>query len=398
MESLRADVFADDLDEDIRAPREGASDSHRRRLMRLVLREIFNEARTRTSDVIAEEREVQRRARESNRTWVEPRLVEHPVADVLVTKEDDPRDGADADDSWFYIRLPEGADLVELSNHLYTQPRSSYSFRYQGLGSAGRLATFDVVASTFVLNDDHPLVMEYADHPSSERLLHDIVTAEAMLEVYLREHGVRAGVAGDILEQRDQLLRGLAAEGRHSLQAIALDLRDAAADEYDLEVALVAAARALGFVAKHVGNAGEPDGLARYGEFRGDEKLITLEAKSSKDIPKLDQIGFDALQEHMNAYDAEGCLLVAPGYPGQAEDPEHNACANRAREARVSCWTVEQLAQVVEHVERLQLGATTVLRIVTEQFAPVDVTRAVEGLLSGAPTPQSTFTRQSSRQ
>ena len=39
------------------------------------------------------------------------------------------------------------------------------------------------------------------------------------------------------------------------------------------------------------------------------------------------------------------------------------------------------LLRVVEGVERSQLGAATVLRIVTEQFAPSDVARAVGGLL-----------------
>jgi hypothetical protein len=89
------------------------------------------------------------------------------------------------------------------------------------------------------------------------------VTAEALLEVYLRGQGLGAGQVGEILEQRDMLLRSLTRDRVYSLANIAADLRGAGDDEKDLEAALVTACRALGFVSKHIAGSDEPDGIAR---------------------------------------------------------------------------------------------------------------------------------------
>ena len=46
---------------------------------------------------------------------------------------------------------------------------------------------FDPKESTFYINSDHDLVSAYYDDPRAQYLLEDLVTAEAVLEVYLRE-------------------------------------------------------------------------------------------------------------------------------------------------------------------------------------------------------------------
>jgi hypothetical protein len=208
-----------------------------------------------------------------------------------------------------------------------------------------------------------------------------LVTAEALLEVYLREHDVPAHTIGEVLERRDVLLRSLAQDHPFSLELISQSLRDAAADERDLEVALVTAARALGFVAKHISGDGEPDGLARFTEYPGGEKKITLEAKSSASVPSLSAIDFAGLHEHMKAYKAQGCLLVAPSYPGTTRE-EDSAAANRARQQKVSCWTVDRLARVVAATEARHLTAQDILNIVLKEFSPDAVSAAVESLLA----------------
>ena len=76
--------------------------------------------------------------------------------------------------------------------------------------------------------------------------LEDFLTAEVLLEVYLRDAGVSAQQIGVILEHRDRLLRSLATERLYSLEAVAESLRQAATDDRDLEMALVGAARSLG--------------------------------------------------------------------------------------------------------------------------------------------------------
>jgi hypothetical protein len=187
-------------------------------------------------------------------------------------------------------------------------------------------------------------------------------------------------IIGEVLERRDQLLRALALDHPYSLNAVGMALRDAASDEYDLEIALVAAARALGFVAKHISGDSEPDGVARFVEYPEKATAITLEAKSSTKVPSLSAIDFAGLREHASAKHAQGCLLLAPAYPGQSK--EDNAAANRAKELRISCWTIDQLARVVESAETRHITAKQVLDIVLNSFAPADVSQSVANLFT----------------
>lgn len=228
----------------------------------------------------------------------------------------------------------------------------------------------------------HELALEYSAHPEARRLLEDVVTAEVMLEVYLRERGLSKDITGDILETRDQLFRGLARSRLFSPKALALELRESGDNDIELERALVTAARTLGFVAKHVGGAGQPDGMARYGAYRNEEALITLEAKASSGQPSLSQLDLAGVAEHARAVGADGCLMVAPRYPGQNRDPDGSALASRAEDDRISCWTVEQLARAVEATETRHIGPQDILKIVTQSFSPASVTIAVDRLLA----------------
>lgn len=164
------------------------------------------------------------------------------------------------------------------------------------------------------------------------------------------------------------------------MNAIAQKLRESGSDERDLEVNLVVAARALGFVAKHLSGSGNPDGVARLADYPNGEKVITLEAKSSVEVPSLGAIDFAGLHEHVKNEDADGCLLVAPSYPGRTL--ADSAAARRAENLRISCWTVQQLSDVLEAAESRHLTARHVLAIVLTKFKPDDVSAAVEELLA----------------
>ena len=138
-------------------------------------------------------------------------------------------------------------------------------------------------------------------------------------------------IIGEVLERRDGLLRSLALDHPFSLTGLAAAILDSAASERDLEINLVAAARALGFVAKHVSGEGKPDGIAQFTDYPSGSRLITLEAKSSKDVPSLGAIDYAGLHQHMNDSKAHGCLLIAPNYPGKTRE-EDSAAAKRANE------------------------------------------------------------------
>jgi hypothetical protein len=381
---FRAEIEADDLDEDITAPRESAGSSERVALLQVLLTELFNEARALFEDA-EKNRFKQETKREDQRQYVFPKFVERPVADALLrvdALESSDSPGIDADEGWFYLDTPAPERVREVASQFYgISSREPYNFRLEETGREERLVAFDPEAKSFVVNADHELSLAFKDNPSSRDLLYDVAVAEALLEIYLREAGLAVHLIGEVLERRDGLLRSLAKEQVNSPAAIAALLRDAVSSDRDLEIALVIAARALGFVAKHIGNADRADGVARFSDYPNGDRKITLEAKSSKDVPSLGALDFAGLHQHMLDEDASGCLLVAPSYPGSTRQEDAQA-ARRAETARVSCWTIDQLARVVSALSTRDITARDVLGIVLTKFAPDDVASSVEKLLA----------------
>ncbi len=374
---FHADIRADDLDVYLTASRDTVEESEIKVKFRKLLREIINEADIRFQAKENEEKEKGGK-KEGEKELVAPKLVERPVADALLTQRYDAK-GAEADEGWFYIDIPEGTDTNELVQRLYTSPRSKYQYDYTNQG-IDRLVKFDPDKSIFWINSEHELAKEYVENEMSRRLLQDFVTAEMLLEAYLRESHVPAPLIGEILQKRDDLLRSLVRDSSYSPETIARSLREATADEHELEINLVVAARALGFTANQISGSKEPDGLARYIEYPNGERKIILEAKSSKKDIRPDKADFAGLRRHAEDYNADGCLLLAPGYQGSSLDD--SAVATNAKQQKISCWTVELLAQVIEAAESRHIGARKIFKIVTEEFTPNEVKQAVENLLT----------------
>ena len=382
---FRADIDADDLDEDITAPREGAIGTERVAAVQDVLGELFNELRS-IYDRKENERFKQDTKREEERNYVYPHFVERPLADALLRAGDNDADskigGSEADDSWFYLTKPETEVASTLAAELYsTTSRQPYSYRLEDGGRDGRLVEFNAEKRTFVVNSEHELALAFKDNRGALDLLYDLATAETLLEVYLREVGLSPSLVGEVLERRDGLFRSLAQEQLNSPASIASALRVASNSERDLEIALVIAARALGFVAKHIGNGGRADGVARFNDYAQSQRKITLEAKSSAKVPSLSAIDFAGLHQHMLDEGAEACLLLAPSYPGESRE-DSSAAALRAKNLKISCWTVDQLARVVDALSVRDITARAVLEIVTTAFTPEEVTTAVDNLLA----------------
>jgi len=373
---FRAEIEADDLDKELKASRETIEESKWKETFRVLLREVFNEADSRYQKHCEDDEAKNGKHKEGEKVVVAPHLVEYPIADALTIPAVDSV-GQEADDSWFYLDVADQADLTKLVETLYTVPRDKYHYQLTQEGTTARLVRFDPATSVFWINEDHDLAREYVRGGQARFFLEDFVTAETLLEVYLRESQIPPHVIGNILERRDALLRSLVKDHPYSLSTISSLLRDAAVDEHELEVAIVVAVRALGFVATQISGPSKPDGLARFIDYPDGEKIITLEAKSSEDVPSLGAIDFAGLHQHMVDEEANGCLLVAPDYPGSSRNDDAQA-AKRAQEQHISCWTVEQLAQFIEAAESRQLTARSMLDIVLNYYSPIEVTKALE--------------------
>lgn len=374
---FRADVEIDDLDSGITAPREGVGDSTLREISESVLNELFNEARHQFTT----RREPPSQLRkEHEMDYVPLSFLEFPLADALSLGNVSV--GAEADYTWFYLKDIPTDNLESTIQDLYSdQRKSKFNYEYVADGKDGRLVKFSLESSAFLLNDDHEVIRAYKSGGQVQDLLQDIATAEAILEVYLREADIPPKLVGEILEKRDHLLRSLARDHLTSVASIGQSLLDASNQPHELEVALVAAARAVGFVAKHIGGSDAPDGIATFFDHPRGERKITLEAKSSNTVPDLGDLDIGTIAKHVARMGAEGCLLVAPAFPG-ATRGQDAAIAELAQMNKVSCWTVKQLADVVTAAESRHISARDVLDIVLKAYAPSDVTESVNELLN----------------
>lgn len=385
---FRADVLANDLHSDITAPREGIEHGDRKQVVSDLLLALFNDARQRQEAHYQEIADKEKHRKEHERVFVSPRLVDQPIADTLaiVTGEEA---GTDADEGWFFLRDVAQANRNSLVEILYSGGTRRYNFIYDRLGKAERLVKLDPQKFEFTLNEDHEVILAYSDDPRSKQLLEDVVASEVLLEVYLREAGVNPSVIGEVLERRDLLMRSLARDRVYSLESIAQSLLDARDDKFDLEIAVVAASRALGFNAKHIGGPHQPDGLARFNDYKDGEIKITLEAKSSKCLPELSGLDFAGIEEHKRQHQVDGCLLVAPGYPGEGKRKVSNtntndtSVENRSVAGKISCWTIQNLADMVRATETHQITATQILDIILNRFTPKDVSAGIDELLNG---------------
>ena len=374
---LDAQIRADDLDRVLTASRDSIEATRITEIFQKFLLQVFQEADNRYKGYLDERKKGRK---EGEKEIVEPRLVEYPLADALLTHNSDEQ-GTEADEGWFYIEKVPGADLARLVQQLYTEPRSKYQYQYIRRKQTDRVVQFIPAEATFWLNEAHEFVQENMDSVPARQLLHDFVTAEMLLEVYMRERHIPPHLIGGILEQRDELLRSLAHDRSYSFQSIAERLRRSANDEHELEINLVVAMRALGFTANQISGAGEPDGLARYTDYPGGEKKLTLEAKSAQGVPTLAHLDFAGPKSHKTKYEADGCLLLAPSYPGETKGDDGEV-ARRARDLEISCWTVEQLERFVEAAEKRHLNATHIIQIVENCFTPNQVKEAINKQLS----------------
>jgi len=278
----------------------------------------------------------------------------------------------------------EDEQLAKLVQALYDEsvPRRRYKIRYSALGATAPFVLMTPADSVITLNEDHVLVQEHSEKDDGRRALELFAIAEVMLETYMREADISKETIRELLSRRDLLLQSLALDEVHSLKAIARALRDNATESTDskaLEIAVVGALRAVGFAASHVSGSKAPDGVAGYQVYGVESTRIIIETKASTDNPSLGHLDLAGIHSHAVAVNASGAILVSPGYPG-AED-ENSEISLRAVQQRVSCWTVEQLARVVERAERRHINAADVQGIVLNQFRPLDVAHHVTTLL-----------------
>ncbi|MCV7653715.1 ATP-binding protein [Micrococcus luteus] len=379
-----AEIEVPDLNDHITAARDSAEQSSMMPKLRALLLELFKEARERADRWDQEQEKKVTQDVESRRQYVSRGVVERPLADAIIRSRT--ADGTNHSSPWSLLSpVADDGEVITLLDELYASDgnRRSYVVTAQTPGEEKPFAQLNPLSREVALNEEHPLSVEYGTEENSRRLLALFGISEALLEVYLAQAGLAWSVINEVLRQRDLLLRSLAVEQMSNPAALARELVQSSQDGRDskrFEIAVVAAMRLMGFSAIQKSNAGNSDGLAQFTLLGGEDLSIALETKAGA-APDLSRSDLAGVASHRTQDKAKAALFVAPELPGDNSDPD-SELARRAKEQKVSCWTVSQLASVVEVAESRRINARDFFKLVNTKFAPVDVAEGVREILT----------------
>jgi hypothetical protein len=334
---LHAVIYADGLDGELVASREGVSEQSRK-VLEKYLSAKFNEIRGWYEDHLnqtaKEEGIVERLASVPGPLMRFP--IKHAIDRAIHDEQLTP----------FTIRLPpeEKAVVVDLIK----------GFELASLEATDSLAVFDASTGTVKINVNHPYYVNYSDSPSME----SFAAGEVLLEAYLYESNLPPSEIRELLERRDQLLRALVRDRPRSVILISQQLRDSVGDESELEGSCHRAFRALGFEVVPLGTSGKPDGLAtaalavRYGNEAGDVKShfykLTYDAKSTEhDKVKSGDLHLSTVARHRSDYNANYAVVIAKEFETM-ELGEESKAIKEARQQEVCLIRANDLANLIE--------------------------------------------------
>ena len=320
-------VHIDSLDEILRSSREALKEGLLLNTAREFLRGVFNFVRTQ-HEILEEEQApgvlAVRRVASSPYS-----LTRRPVLNLIISALEKkcapkyinyPRDLQKTQQDEFIAGLNDQAKQPEgLVRHVRISEDLS---QHQGI------AIFDASEGILKINALHPFVAyflnEYEDRKRNLPL-ELLAISEVLQEASLYEIGIKEEVINDIMLRRDELLRYLAkSTGKKNALIVSQNLLDAANNESELELQLVAAFERMGFTdAIPLGGSGKPDGYAEAplgasedGEERGYK--VSLEAKS-KERPgekvTAKTVGISTIVRHRNDHKCDHAIVIGPDFP-----------------------------------------------------------------------------------
>ena len=274
-------VDADGLRTHLLSSREGVKSSRAIQLLRLYLRDKFNECRS-VYEKDAREKlkglDIERLLMDAPST-----LVAEPLIDAVSQQ-------LDAGGDSYYLGVPQveqsGRDewLGSFAEQASKRPIQSISFKASG--PYDRLARWDAETQALVINKDHPYMAKLETHAKNDTPLSMISTVEVVTDALLREAGLTGPALLDFFERRDRVLRVIAGQEEANAADILRQLAVSNEDEVALERAVGRAFELLGMEYKPGGtNKPGDDGylVSRLGMVKGQSANFTVvyDAKST---------------------------------------------------------------------------------------------------------------------
>ena len=227
--------------------------------------------------------------------------------------------------------------------------------KYERMGDS-EFVKFRISDNTIIINRDHPFVIEHTRTKAEKELMRTIAIVYLLSDIYGLETGIEPEKLEGVRDFRNRLMQFRALARRQSGTHIAQILLAVQHNSDESEQLEEIVGDALGYLGLHVrkmGQAGEPEGLAKaYAITRtwvptAEEPeqpiySLTYDAKSTKhERAKTGNLSLDGVEEHRKKYGANYALVLAPGFQEGAAD-------NRTKGEKITLMTAHDLGRLLE--------------------------------------------------
>jgi len=258
-------------------------------------------------------------------------------------------------------------------------------------------ARFRVSDRSIVVNKEHPFTLEHSNTKAEKKLLSAIAMVEVLTDIYAMDIGISQEMLLQIQEYRDKLKRFNSIKNRRSGAHIARLLAGAqhnSSKSKELEEAVSASLRFLGFSVKDMGKSGQPEGIARAYALPsnaegsdGGKNLplysVAFDAKSTKhNAASTGNINISGIAGHRRKFNADYSLVVAPGY-------QDGSICDQCVHNEVTPMTTNDLGKLLECTAEHGAIPLTMIREVFNYYRPEEVvtwvTQVVDKVSSSRP-------------
>jgi len=343
LSQFRATIRVDGLDKQISANREAIAESQELKIVRGLLRKLFNLAR-REFAKLEDKKFVDAAKTPKDNIGNVPVIPLTTLIDKTIKNNEDfpPFVHIETQDEES-LRKEKKAWIEDTKEHL-SDSISSVEFRDETPQNS--LVKYDLKSRTIVINKNHPFAKENTHTTEQINTLKDTAIVDLLTDAYILNCGISTDTYIDIVQHRDRAMRLIAQIRRNSAAQIIANLNDWTNEAKPFEHIVGDALEYLGLTVQRYGGSGEPEGVATAYVSPTIDDLsnvytLTYDAKSTiHGKTKTGNVKIAGLARHRREYNADYALVVAPSF-------QEGALESEAQESKVTPMPARILAKLV---------------------------------------------------
>jgi len=340
LSQFRTTLRVDGLDKQISANRESIAESYELKVVRSLLRKLFNLARREFNKVEEKKFTEASKGRKDEINSVPVIALNDLLHRALEDKNSVP---LFVDVNIENLKEEKEAWIEATKDDL---GKSISTIEFNDASPNDLLAKYDLKTRQILVNKNHPFSKENSHTPEQARTLKDSAFVDLLTDAYLLNCGISNDVYYDIVQHRDRALRLIAQIRRNSASLIISTLDEWKDEAKPFEEIVGDAIEYIGLSVQRYGGSGEPEGVATaYVTPKLDDEIaaytFTYDAKSTKHKKaQTGNVHIAGLARHRAEYKADYSLVVAPDF-------QNGALEKEATDNKITPMRAKTLARLV---------------------------------------------------